>query len=246
LSSRAGISQTAGIISALVVIAIVVFAFVPFAAVARSSVVTYSTSTAYTSYYTTSSVYTSYPVSSFTSLQTNTVPTTENQQVYSLSDYTLNCNTYTYESALLNQGWNVQVSYAAGDTITVYLFNSAEFSSFQSGGSPTSEASQTGQSSGSFGYNVPLTDTYYLVWDNNLHTGLFCVGGEKVTVTSSTGTASYQTTQETVETVTAYSTSTSYSTSYRTSTSYSTSTYTTSSTTTTTKKVGWVCYLFGC
>jgi hypothetical protein len=59
------------------------------------------------------------------------------------------------------------------------------------------EKSQSGLSSGTFGYNIPLTDTYYLVLDNNLHSGFFCIGGEKVTINYVTGTATY-TTQATI------------------------------------------------
>ena len=206
LAPRKGVSQSiAAVISVLVVAVIVVAGFIPIAAVARTSNVTYTTSAIYAipSVYTTSTVYTSYPVSTFTSVVTNTIPSSQSQQVYSLSDYTLNCSSSVYESATLDQGWNVEISYSAGDTITVYLFNSAGFHNWETGSSTNPVATQTGQSSGTFGYNVPLTDTYYLVWDNNLHSGLFCVGGEKVTVTSSTGTATFASTTTTLETETA-------------------------------------------
>jgi len=227
MSSRVAVSQTiTGVISALIILVIVLAGFVPIAAVGRTSVTTYSTSV----------VYSSYPINSFTVVQTVSFPTTGSNQFYSLSDYTINCSSSVYQSAELSQGWNLQVSYSAGDTITVYLFNSTGFNSWKGGASPNPVASQTGQSSGTFGYNVPLTDVYYVVWDNNLHGGLFCKGGEKVTVTSSTGIATYAATEFSFTTVTAYSTSTSYSTSY----------YTISSTTTSTKSVGWICYAFDC
>jgi hypothetical protein len=179
--------RNAGVGSAVVVIVILLAGFLVYVPVTTMKAVPYLVVSTQTVTYVTSST-TQVPV---------TQPRQTSSQVYSLTAYTLNCSSSVYLSATLDQGWDLVVSYSAGDTITVYLFNSQEFSSWQSGGNPTPEKSQSGLSSGTFGYSVPLTDTYYLVLDNNLHNGFFCIGGEKVTINYVTGTATY-TTQATI------------------------------------------------
>lgn len=189
-------ARNGGIASVVVVAAILVSGFLIYIPVTTAKAVPYvvtstSLSTAEIPYLVVSPQVVTYTTSSTTQVAV-TQSTQTSSQVYGLSAYTLNCNSYVYLSATLSQGWNLVVSYSAGDTITVYLFTSQEFSSFFNGGSPTPEKSQSGLSSGTFGYSVPLTDTYYLVLDNNLHNGFFCVGGEKVTINSATGTANYE------------------------------------------------------
>lgn len=225
-------------IAAVVVVAIIVAGgFLYMVPVTTAKSVPYVvTSTGYSTTVTTSTEYATNAIPvlvvqtqtvTYATSSTTQVAVTQPQQVsstvYSLSAYTLNCNTYVYLSASLQQGWNLVVSYSAGDTITVYLFTSQEYSSFQGGGNPTPEKTQSGLASGQFGYSVPLTDTYYLVLDNNLHNGLFCVGGEKVTINSATGTATY-----TVQTTTYINQVVTYTTSSQTLVTQTSTGYTTS------------------
>jgi len=153
--------------------------------------------------------------------------TTESNQVYSISSYTINCSNYVYQYASLNSGENVQVTFTASDTVDAYLLSSEAYSSYNGGTTNNYDSALIGQSSGTFGFNVAVSDTYYLVIYNP-HTGLFCIGGEKVAIYSAVGTASFQTTVN-------YQVTT-------TETLYSVSTYTTTLTSTTTKTctVGWL------
>ena len=251
-SSRASSSNGKGgrpmavIAAVIVVVVVLATGFIPVIAAQRETPVGYTTSSLIVNPYTAvETTQIAYPVTSITTSLQTSIQTVQ-AQPYNINAYTLNCNTYTYLSSQLSQGWNLVVSYSAGDTITVYLFNSAQFTSFQKGNNPTPVASQSGQTTGQLGYIVPLTDTYYLVFDNNLHNGLLCVGGEKVTINSGTGTVTYTTnvvtTQTQTETSIAYSTSTTTITLQSTSTSY----YNATSTTTTTKTVGWICDILHC
>lgn len=226
-SSRAGAGQGGGrashtvaiVVAIIVVVVILATGFVPAIAVTGTSTSTFQTSNTIVNRYTTTT--------------TGQSITTVQNQVYSITAYTLNCNTYGYVSAQLDQGWNLVVTYSTGDTITVYLMNSQQFTSFEaSTNNPSTVASQSGLSSGQFGYNVPLTDTYYLVFYNNLHNGILCVGGEKVTINSAVGMVTYTQTLTTSTEITLYSTSTTY--------------YNTSSAVMTTKTVGWICDLANC
>jgi hypothetical protein len=207
--------QTAGIISTVIVVVIIVSGFIPY--VVALKVVT----TPYGATETTSIPYVGVQT------MTEQSPTTGTSQVYSINQYTINCSNYVWESAMLSSQWNVQVTFSASDTVDAYLLNSQQYSNYHGGTTSDYESALTGQSSGTFGLNVAVSDTYYLVI-YNLHTGLFCVGGEKVAIYSATGTATYE--------------ATAYYPVTTTETLYSVSSFTTTLTSTSTKTctVGWL------
>jgi hypothetical protein len=214
-------TQTAGAISIVIVAAIIGSGFIPVITTLNVNTTPYATVE------TTSVPYTGVQVLTQQSI------TTLSKQVYSLNSYTLNCSNSVYEYAYLDTGDNVQVTFSASDTVDAYLMSSSQYISYSGGAASNYEAALTGLSGGTFGLNVAVSDTYYLVI-YNLHTGLFCLGGEKVAIYSAVGTASHPTTVS-------YQVTT-------TETLYSASAYTTTLTSTVTKtcSVGWLQALFGC
>jgi hypothetical protein len=237
--------KTAGIISAIIVVVIILSGFIPY--IVALHVVTTPYPTQETSTFTNYATQVQTVPSTTTSIAviTQQSVTTISLQVYGLSAYTINCSKWVYETANLQAGEDVQVTFNAGDTVDVYIMTSTQYSSYTGGTTSNSVASLEGQSSGTFGYNVPVGGTYYLVvW--NPHTGLFCIGGEKVTVNSLTGTA---TLQQTVNyEITSTNTGVVYVTSTQTLTLSSYSKYTTTLTSTSTKTCtqGWLQAIFGC
>lgn len=210
--------QTAGALSAVAVIAIIASGFIPAITTLNVNSFPYSTEV------TTSA--------SYTAVQTLQSVTTQVSQPYSISSTTLQCNYYTDESAYLNTGTDVQVSFSASGNLYLYVFNSAQFDSFNSSGTTTpNEAEIDAQSSGSTSFIASSTDSYYLVLDNR--PGTFgCLGVGSVGLYSASGSATY-----------------SYAYTYTTTeTLYSASSYSTTLTSTTTKTctVGWLQALFGC
>lgn len=113
-------------------------------------------------------------------------------------------------SANIPGGADVSVSWSASDTVDVYVFDSTQYSVWQSNHGTTSPnmASQPGAQNGTVGFHTSFTDTYYLVVHNPHTCGLFCFGGNNVTLYGTNGTATYsvQTTVFVTQTMT-YTTS---------------------------------------
>ena len=207
--------RTAGIVSVVVIVAIIASGFVPYVVALKVVATPYGTTET-----------TSIPYEGVQTLTQQSI-TTVLSPAYSINSYTINCSNYVWDSASLISGENVQVTFSASDTVDAYLMSSQQYSSYNGGTTSNYETALTGQSSGTLGFNVAVSDTYYLVI-YNLHTGLFCLGGEKVAIYSARGVASFPTTVS-------YQVTT-------TETLYSVSTYTTSLTSTSTKTctVGWL------
>ncbi len=116
---------------------------------------------------------------------------------------TLQPGTYVDSPALLTVGSDVKITYGADNNLDVYVFNSSQFGNYASDGTTMPNIlAQSGNGSGTIGFRVYSSDTYYLVFHDP-----FSV---KIGVSSS-GTATYST-------ATAYTTQTCISTEYSTST----------------------------
>jgi len=209
--------RTAGAISVVVVVAIIASGFVPYVVALKI------TQTPYTTVETTSVPYTG--VQTYTQQSV----TTESNQVYSLGSYTISCGNWYYDSANLQTGSDVEISFSAANPVYVYVFNSVQYASFSSSQSNTSpnEAEVDNQASGTTSFHVSQSDTYYLVI--YVKPGLFgCLGYQPVGFYSASGTA-------TTITSVPYTVTT-------TQTFYSTSSFTTTLTSTSTKTctVGWL------
>ncbi|MGD0477531.1 MAG: hypothetical protein ABSB29_05125 [Nitrososphaerales archaeon] len=123
--------------------------------------------------------------------------------------------------------------------------SSSQYASYSGGTTSGYETSLSGEAGGTLGFNVAVSGTYYVVvW--NPHGGLFCIGGEKVTINSLTGTATY--TQTVNYYVTQTVTGVMYYTTTQTLTVMSYLTYTTTLTNTSTRTCtqGWLQAIFGC
>ena len=210
--------QTAGAISAVVVLVIIASGFVPTLTTLNVNTSTYSTEI------------TTSP--SYTAVQTLQSVTTQVSQPYSISSTTLQCNAYADGAAYLNAGTDVQVTFSASGNLYLYVFNSAQYSSYNSSGTTSpNEGEIDAQSSGTTSFIASSSDTYYLVLENR--PGSFgCLGVGSVGLYSATGSATY-----------------SYAYTYTTTeTLFSVSSYSTILTSTTTKTctLGWLQALFGC
>lgn len=130
-----------------------------------------------------------YTTSSQTVVQVNTASSTT-AQVFSIPQTTLNCNKYTYSSASLSPGMDVQVTWSASNTVIAYVFNSAQYAAFAQSGTTANIVGGSGQpASGSLSFAVSASDTYYFVLGNT--GGLFCLGVSPIGIYDGAGTASY-------------------------------------------------------
>jgi len=136
--------------------------------------------------------------SAITETTTQEVSTTS--QVWNLTPVTLNCSNtnsnveWTYQREALADGMNVNVSWSASNTVDVYVFNSSQFTNWNSSGIATSHfaGQKNAPSKGSLSFQVLVDDSYYLVL-HNPHLGLFCEGSTDLGINSATGIATYQT-----------------------------------------------------
>lgn len=241
-------NQTAAIISVVAVVAIVGSGFAPIITALNVKttphVVTETTSVPYSAVQTTQSA----SVSTSVAVMTEHSVTTETNQVYSLGSRTINCGNWYYQSATLSTGSDVQVSFSAANPVYAYVFNAAQYASFQTnqGNTSPNEAEVDNQANGAASFHVSQTDTYYLVF--YVKPGIFgCIGYQPVGFYSASGTSTQ------AVTVPYYVTTTNTQVYYipitTTVTFYSASTYVTTQTSTTTQtcKVGWLWdVLFGC
>lgn len=172
--------------ASVVVIVIIIAGFVvnvPVTTVAAVPVVVVTTST------------TTYTTSSNTAVPV-TQQTTATAPVFVIGQTTLQPNYYQDSSAQLSTGTDVGVSYSSDDTVDVYVFSSSQFTQYQtSGTTDPNVASQTGLTSGTLGFHVSFSDTYYLVL-HNPHNGFLGIGGHNIGVSAS-GTETFPTTSTT-------------------------------------------------
>lgn len=133
----------------------------------------------------------------YTTSSTTTVPVsqehTQTSTVWTIPQSTLGCNQYVYSSSFLTTGWDVQISWSASDTVDVYVFDSAQYSAYTSSGTTSQNILAMGSApaSGTTGFHVSLSDTYYFVL-HNPHNGLACFGSQNLGIFSGSGTATYQ------------------------------------------------------
>jgi len=159
-------------------------------------------------------------VTSSITLVTVTQASTATKPTFDGNNTQLRPGIYDAYSASLTVGTDVQVSYSASESANVYVFNSAEFSAYKSGGTTSPNIATDTTSSGTLDFHISGTDTYWLVIYNP-HSGPFGIGSSNVGYTAS-GSETYPTSDTTslTQTVT-YTTSTPIVT---TSTSTSTTT----------------------
>lgn len=163
--------------------------------------------------------------------------TTATQPVWDESDISLQPNNYDYYGASLAVGTDVQISWSASIAVDVYIFNSAEFASYQASETTNPNIASDTAQTGSLDFHISGSDTYYLVvHDPNgflglgaANAGYTTTGSETyptTTTTYITQTTTYLTSTPTVVT----STSTAFYTTSTPTTLLSTSTSTTTST----------------
>jgi hypothetical protein len=108
----------------------------------------------------------------------------------SITDFTLEPNRYTYQSAYIPAGRDVEYSVRVSDTVDTYIFTSAEFSNYQAGRSALSVAERKGISETRYGFHTSISDTYYFVI-YNLHKGFLGIGAKNVGIYSVTSNATW-------------------------------------------------------
>lgn len=241
-------NQTAAIISVVAVAVIIVSGFAPIITALNvkyiPQVVTKTTAIPYTAVQTTQSA----SISTYTTVLTEQSVTTETNQVFNMGAYTLSCGNWYYQSSYIGSGSDVQFSFSAANPIYVYVFNSAEYASFNSSQGNTSPnlAEIDSKASGSGSFHVSQSDNYYLVLYQK--PGFFgCIGYANIGVYGASGTATFATTVNYY--VTQTNTQVYYVPVTTTVTFYSQSSYATTVTSTTTKtcQVGWLQdILLGC
>jgi hypothetical protein len=132
--------------------------------------------------------------------------------LFTLASYTLQPNYYLHPSAQISSGKDVSVSWSADDTVNIKAFNSDQYNLYAANtGNPQPIVSRDNVASGTLGFHVSATDTYYFVIFNP-HNGFFGLGSHNVGIFSAGGTATWQ------ETVTKYRTETHTVTKWRTDT----------------------------
>lgn len=238
-------TQTAGAIGVVLVFGIIGSGFVPYITALHVVKTPYATVETTSVPFTAVQTYQVASTSTTTTVLTQQSITTTTFSPYDISQFTISCNKYVYQSASLSSGDNLQVVFSTSDTVDAYVLSSGQYASYSGGTTGNYEAAATGQSSGTFGFNVAVPDTYYLViW--NPHSGLFCLGGENVAVYSAVGTATRPVTVNYF--VTETNTVVVYQMATTTVTLYSASSYSTTLTSTTTRTCtqGWLQALFGC
>ena len=134
--------------------------------------------------------------------------TMEDQQqiLVNEEDYTLEGGYYRYRSRFISLGKDVEFYISASNTVNLYVFTSAQYSTYVDGSSISSapnEKELLEVSQGTLGYHVSATDTYYFC-TYNLHSGFLGFGKESVGLYSTKITAYWQ------EEVTDYRTETRY------------------------------------
>ena len=139
--------------------------------------------------------------------ETTTQEVSTTSQVWNIAPTILNCSNtnsgveWTYQKEGLDDGMNVNVSWSASNTVDVYVFNSSQFTNWNSSGIATSHVAgeKNAPSIGSLNFQVLVEDTYYFVL-HNPHLGAlsFCEGSTDLEINSATGIAAYltQTTSE--------------------------------------------------
>lgn len=110
------------------------------------------------------------------------------------ADYTLEGGYYRYYPRSLSIGKDVEFYISASNTVNLYIFTSAQYSTHVDGGSISSapnEKELLDVSRGTLGYHVSATDTYYFCIYNH-HSGFFGIGKESVGLYSIEITAYWQ------------------------------------------------------
>ncbi len=237
--------QTAGILASVLVLAIIVSGFIPYIVALRVVETPYSTTRTSTISFVGPHVSQVASLTASTTVRTEQSITTTSRQVYQIAPRSINCSNWIYQSASFGQGYNVQVAISTSDVVDAYIFNSLQYLAYHGGTTDNNQASLAGQKNGTFGFNVAVPGTYYLVIYNP-HSLFVCTGGTNVAVYSAVGTATYQ--QAVTYYVTETNTGVTYSTTTETITLYSNSQYTTTLTSTTTKTctLGWIQAIIGC
>lgn len=135
--------------------------------------------------------------------------TTATASIWNENDISLKPNYYDYYAVPLSVGTDVEVSWEASGTLNVYVFTSAQYSTYSSssGGTTSPNVASASAASSSLTFHISGTDTYYLVLENP-NNGFFGLGSSNVGYTTS-GSETYPTTTTTyiTQTVT-YTTST--------------------------------------
>jgi hypothetical protein len=110
--------------------------------------------------------------------------------VFHISDQTIQQGFYVDASSPLSAGQNVSVSWSASNTVEVYVFNSTQYSTYAKSGDASSPVATQNLPSGTFGFQVPATGTYYLVVYNE-NTEVFGAGNlyYSIILNSAGGTA---------------------------------------------------------
>lgn len=136
---------------------------------------------------------------------------TKSADLLSLRDYTLPPNNYVSNSAQLPVDRDVQVSWSADDTVSVFVFNSDQFNEYRNGRTATPIVEKTNVATGTLGFRTAASDTYYFVLYNP-HNGFFGIFAKNVGIFSASAVATWQ------EEVTMYRTETHTVTNFRTET----------------------------
>jgi hypothetical protein len=131
----------------------------------------------------------------FTTSSTTLVPinstSTATHSVWDETDVTLKATHHDMFDANISAGTDVQLSWQASEQVNVFIFDAAEFSSYNTSTRSTGSNVASGSgSSGSIGFQVSQTGEYYLIVENP-NNGLFGLGASAVGYMT-TGTASSQ------------------------------------------------------
>jgi hypothetical protein len=116
---------------------------------------------------------------------------TMSSTVFTLSSYTLRPGHYVYIPSQISAGKDVSISWSADDTVSVMVFSSDQFKVYQNNPSNAVPiVSRSNVASGTLGFRVSATDTYYLVLYNP-HTGFLGIGAHNVGIYNVNGTATW-------------------------------------------------------
>lgn len=117
---------------------------------------------------------------------------TETASVFSFTAQTVKPETYVYESAQLNVGQAVSVSWSADSSVDVYIVDSSQFSTYQGGGGLNNPIATQSAQNGTLGFQVTFADTYTMIFFNP-HNGILGIGSHNLGIYSASGTAVFQT-----------------------------------------------------
>lgn len=116
---------------------------------------------------------------------------TQNANLISGSDYTLEGGHYVYWSAFIQSGHRVEYSVEASDSVNTYVLTSSEFQQYVNDNNFNTVAERRDTESTRYGFTASIDDTYYFVVYNP-HDGFFGIGDKKVGVYSATATATWE------------------------------------------------------